>query len=292
MLATLWEAILHTLSHTWPLIPFLYLTYLLMELLERQAGEKTEAAIRRAGKAGPLLGGLLGALPQCGMSAAGAGLYAARLITPGTLIALFLSTSDEMIPVMLSSRVALPKILTVVAVKVVLAILLGFGVDLILHLLKRKPAEGSIGQMCREGRCHCDGRSVWYAALVHTATVTLTVFLVSLVLHLIIHGIGDEQLGALLGRWPLLSCVLSALVGLIPNCASSVAITQLYISGGLSAGALLSGLLTGAGAGVLVLIRVNRPVKNTLWMLAMLLVLGVCCGVLFDLAGLGPLLGL
>ncbi len=286
------EAFLHTLSHTWPLIPFLYITYLLMELLERKAGHKAEGIICSAGKAGPLLGGLLGAVPQCGMSAAGASFYSARLITPGTLIALFLATSDEMIPIMISSKVPPLRIVTIVAVKVAVGIAAGFAVDLIRRLFKQKEEERDIGAVCREGECHCEGRSVWLAALIHTATVTLTVFLVSLALHLILHLVGEDVLAKVLNIHPLLTSAIAALVGLIPNCASSVALTELHIAGGLSTGALLAGLLTGAGAGVLVLLRVNRPVKDSLRILLVLYVIGVVFGAVFDYSGIGAVLGI
>lgn len=299
-----WHALLHALEHSaleaLTLIPFLYLTYLCMELLERRAGEKTERIISRAGKAGPVLGALLGVVPQCGFSAAGAGLYAARLVSTGTLVAIFLSTSDEMLPLLISAGVPLPKTLTILGIKVAFACIAGFAIDAVAHLTRKGKCDDGhdhdhgehIGELCRSGHCDCDHRPMWLAALIHTAQIAVTVFAVSTVLHLAVELIGQASLGALMGRIPLLGCVLAALIGLIPNCASSVAITTLYLGGVISVGTMLSGLLVGAGTGLLVLCRVNRPIRDTLRVVALLLAIGIAVGVLVDLTGLGALLGI
>jgi hypothetical protein len=290
---SLWHAILHAIEHTLPLVPFLYLTYLGMELLERRAGEKTEQAIAKAGKAGPVVGALLGMLPQCGFSAAGATFYAGRIISTGTLLAIFWSTSDEMLPLLISSGAPASKILIILGVKVVVAMLAGIAVDVVARLIHKDHGhEHHIGEMCQSGHCHCDDRSLWLAALIHTAQITLSVFAVSAALNLMLELLGENVLTDLLGASPLLGCLLSALVGLIPNCASSVAITQLYLSGVLSAGAMLSGLLVGAGVGILVLLRVNRPVKDSLRVIGLLFAVGLVFGFLFDIIGLGGVLGI
>ena len=289
----LWHALLHALEHTWPLIPFLYLTYLVMELLERRAGERVEQAVAKAGRAGPAIGALLGALPQCGFSAAGAGLYAGRVITTGTLLAIFWSTSDERLPLLISTGTRPDVIVKILACKVVIAALFGFAVDAIARLTRKKEAhEHHIGELCRSGHCHCDDRPLWSAALFHTLQITLSVLIVSFALNLVLELLGEDFLVSILRSIPWLGTLLSALVGLIPNCASSVAITQLYLSGVLSAGALLSGLLVGAGVGLLVLIRTNRPLKDTLRVVAILFCVGVVTGLLFDGLSLGALLGL
>jgi hypothetical protein len=287
------HALLHALEHTWPLIPFLYLTYLGMEFLERRAGEKAEAAIAKAGKAGPVAGALLGALPQCGFSAAGATFYAGRIISTGTILAIFLSTSDEMLPLLISSGTPAGKILTILGVKVVIGMMAGLAVDAVARLLhKDHDHEHHIGEMCESGHCHCDDRSLWLAALIHTLQITVSVFLVSIALNFAMELGGEEVLKSLLTATPVLGCLLAAIVGLVPNCASSVAITQLYLSGVLSAGAMLSGLLVGAGVGVLVLLRVNRPLKDSLRVIGLLFAIGLVAGLAFDLTGLGAVLGL
>ncbi len=297
------HALWHAAKHTLLLLPFLYLTYLAMEWLERRAGEKVEAAIAKAGRGGPLIGALLGLLPQCGFSAAGAGLYAGRVITAGTVLAIFWATSDEMLPLLLSSRTSPRIILTILACKAVVAALCGFAVDGIARLLARHKSscdhghdhdhdEHAIGALCREGHCHCEERALPIAALVHTASIALSVFLVSLALEIAFVFLGEDVLTSLLIGQPIVGCLLASLVGLIPNCASSVTITNLYAQGVLSAGAMLSGLLVGAGVGLLVLLRANRPVKDTIRLIAILFCVGAVVGMLFDLTGLGTLLGI
>lgn len=287
------HALLHALEHTWPLIPFLYLTYLGMEFLERRAGEKTEAAIAKAGKAGPVVGALLGALPQCGFSAAGATFYAGRIVSTGTLVAIFLSTSDEMLPLLISSGTSAGNILTILGIKVVIGLAAGLAIDAVTHFVRREhDHEHHIGEMCESGRCHCENRSLWLAALIHTLQITVSVFLISVALNMALELGGEEALTHILSASPVWGCLISAVVGLIPNCASSVAITQLYLSGVLSAGAMLSGLLVGAGVGILVLLRVNRPVKDSLRVVGLLFAVGLVFGFLFDISGLGGVLGI
>jgi hypothetical protein len=295
----IFQSLWHTLLETLPLIPFLYLTYLAMEALERYAGDRAQHVIRRAGHAGPALGGALGVIPQCGFSASGASLFAARVITPGTLIALFLSTSDEMLPVMLSSAVPPVRIAKLLAVKLVIAIAVGFALDAILLLVRHHAHHGAPHdhdhchsddmqpqELCRSGHCHCDELPVWRSALRHTISTTIVIYVVSLALHELMHHGGEALIERAATLPPLLSCLVTSLVGLIPSCASSVALTELHLSGGLSVGALLAGLLTGAGAGTIVLIRTNRPIKQTIALLALLIAVGVAAGTVIDVTPL------
>ena len=277
------------------LLPFLYLTYLGLELLERRAGERTQNIIARSGKAGPLLGALLGALPQCGFSAAGAGLYAGRVITTGTLVSIFLSTSDEMLPLLVSEGAGAGRILKILAVKALVGCLAGLAIDGIARLVRRDEAQehsDKIGELCRAGHCDCDSQPLWLAALVHTLHIALGVFGVSVVLHTLLELLGEAALASFMGNTPVLACVLAAVVGLIPNCTASVVITTLYLRGVLSAGAMLSDLLVGAGVGLLVLLRVNRPLRDTLRVTGILLLVGILVGVGFELLSLGELLGI
>lgn len=296
----IFQSLWHTLLETLPLIPFLYLTYLAMEALERYAGDRAQHVIRRAGHAGPALGGALGVIPQCGFSASGASLFAARVITPGTLIALFLSTSDEMLPVMLSSAVPPVRIAKLLAVKLIIAIAVGFALDAILLLVRHHAHHGAPHdhdhchsddmqpqELCRSGHCHCDELPVWRSALRHTISTTIVIYVVSLALHELMHHGGEALIERAATLPPLLSCLVTSLVGLIPSCASSVALTELHLSGGLSVGALLAGLLTGAGAGTIVLVRTNRPIKQTIALLALLIAVGVAAGALIDVTPIG-----
>lgn len=287
------HALLHAIEHTLPIIPFLYLTYLLMELLERRAGGRMQKIISQSGKFGPLLGALLGVVPQCGFSAVGAGLYAGRVIGTGTLIAIFLSTSDEMLPLLISSGAPVGLILKILASKVIIAAIAGFAVDGITRIItKDKKEEHKIGEICSAGHCHCDRQSLWLASLIHTLKITASVFAVSFALEIILELLGEDFLSGILTGTPIVGCLFAAIVGLLPNCASSVAITELYLEGVISAGAMLSGLLVGAGIGILVLLRANRPLKDSLRVIAILFGIGLAAGLLFDLLSIGSIIGI
>lgn len=262
------------------LLPFLFLAYLAMECLEHWTGGKMQEIVRKSGKAGPAIGGLLGVFPQCGFSAAAANLYAGRIITTGTLIAVFLSTSDEMLPIMISENVAPSMIGKILLLKVIFALAAGFLVDFLLH----RKVEMQIGHLCERHHCHCE-KGIWRSAFHHTWKIFLYIIVVSLVLNFTIALIGEETLAALVQGKPALSLFLSALVGMIPNCASSVVLTQLYLGGVLNAGALMAGLLSGSGVGFLVLLRVNDNRRENLRIFALLYAIGVGAGALIQLLG-------
>lgn len=262
------------------LLPFLFLAYLAMECLEHWTGGKMQEVVKKSGKAGPAIGGLLGVFPQCGFSAAAANLYAGGIITLGTLIAVFLSTSDEMLPIMISENVAPSMIGKILLLKVIFAIVMGFLVDFFF----RKNAEMQIGHLCERHHCHCE-RGIWRSALRHTWKIFLYIIVVSLILNFAVALIGEETLAALIQGKPALSLFLAALVGMIPNCASSVVLTQLYLGGVLSAGALMAGLLSGSGVGFLVLLRVNDDRRENLRIFALLYAIGVGAGALTQLLG-------
>lgn len=287
------HSLLHAIEHTLSIIPFLYLTYLLMEFLERRAGGAMERIVAGAGRFGPLLGALLGVVPQCGFSAVGAGLYAGRVITMGTLLAIFLSTSDEMLPLLISSGAPITLMLKILASKAVIAAIAGFAVDAITRIVRRgKKEKLRIVEMCSAGHCNCDRQSIWLASLVHTLKITASVFAVSLALEIVLELLGEDFLAGILTGKPVIGCLFAAIVGLLPNCASSVAITQLYLSGVITSGAMLSGLLVGAGIGILVLLRANRPLKDTLRIIAILFTIGIAAGLLFDLLSIGMIIGI
>lgn len=288
ILETLLDVLLDALLDTAKLLPFLFFTYLLMEFLEHKAGEKVKSTVSRAGRVGPLAGAALGLLPQCGFSGAIAGLYAGRVVTVGTVLAVFLATSDELIAVALGEGVALTRLLTVLAVKFTVALCVGFAADLLLH---RRRAEEHIVDLCEQEHCHCE-RGVWRSALHHTLHITLFVLLINLALGAALAFIGAERIGAWLGAVPVLSSLFAALVGLVPNCAASVFLATLWARGLLSGGAMLAGLLPGAGAGLLVLFRTNRHPKENLLLTAVIFATGVLLGTLFDVTGFAALLKL
>ncbi|MEG0374475.1 MAG: putative manganese transporter [Raoultibacter sp.] len=287
------EFILHILEHslldTVRLVPFLFVTYLAMEALEHKAGNKAEAAIRKAGAAGPAIGGVLGAFPQCGFSAAAATLYAGRVITLGTLFAVFLSTSDEMLPIFIAEQVDPMVILKILGAKVIIGMIMGFLIDAGMRIARRSRDNSMhIHELCEQEKCHChdDEGGILRSAIKHTLQVTLFIFIITLALEAIIEGIGEDVLAEFLAANPGLSVFASALVGLIPNCAASVVITELYIEGTIAAGAMMAGLLVSAGVGLLVLFRTNRKLKQNLAILAGLYVTGVVWGLIITVLGI------
>ncbi|MDD3795623.1 MAG: putative manganese transporter [Lachnospiraceae bacterium] len=278
MLEILQDCVIDTVK----IIPFLFLTYLLMEYIEHRTSEKTKGVIRRAGKMGPLLGGVLGAIPQCGFSAAAAGFYSGRVITVGTLLAVFLSTSDEMLPILLSSQVPLTTILHIVGLKALIGILAGILADFFLRKFNQRKIGDSIHDLCDHDQCHCE-ESIVKSAAKHTLNITLFIFLVSLALNLVIALIGEDNLGNVILNQPVVGEILAGIIGLIPNCAASVVITTLYMEGAMSAGAMMSGLLVGAGVGLLVLFRTNSNLKENLKITGLLYVSGVAGGLALEL---------
>lgn len=276
----------HSLLDSAKLLPFLFVTYLIMELLEHYAGNKFNHTIQNAGKFGPLWGALLGVVPQCGFSAAAASFYSGRVIRVGTLLAVFLSTSDEMLPILVSESVPFSTIIKILLTKALMACVFGFLAEAIyLKLFHKKETGMEIHAVCEEEHCSCE-KGVLFSAVKHTVTIFFYIFLVTFVLNVIIHGVGEETLGKMLTDVPFVGQLLAALVGLIPNCASSVVITQLYLNSVISAGALMSGLLVNAGIGTLVLIRLNRNAKQNAGIIGALYGFGAAGGILIDLAGI------
>lgn len=269
------------------LIPFLFITYLLMEYMEHRTGDQTARLIRKAGKSGPVVGGIQGVFPQCGFSAAASSLYAGRLITVGTLLAVYLSTSDEMLPILLSAQVNPGLILRLLAMKMIMGIITGFAADQILvRIFKAPEKQADIHAICEHEHCHCGQRSIVRSAISHTVHIVLYIFLISLALNLVIETIGQENLSGLILNVPVMGQMIAALVGLIPNCAASVIITQLYLEGILNGGAMMSGLLVSSGIGLLILFRLHRNQKKNLQILGLLYLSGVFWGILIQITGL------
>lgn len=268
------------------ILPFLFFTYLLMEFLEHNTGNKARERIRHAGQFGPLWGGLLGIVPQCGFSTAASSLYAGRVITVGTLLAVFLSTSDEMLPIMISEAVPMPVMAKILAAKAVIAIISGMAVEFFyVKLLKRQEEEMDIHVVCEEEHCRCED-GILKSAVKHTVKILFYILLISLVLNLMIGIIGSDTLESLFVGVPVVGELVAALVGLVPNCASSVVITQLYLDGIIGAGEMMSGLLVNAGVGILVLLRLNRDRKQNAGIIAALYGIGVFWGVVIEWIGI------
>lgn len=286
MMEMLMHAAGHAFEDTVKLIPFLFATYLVMEWLERKTQEKQAEMLAKVGRLGPVFGAAAGAVPQCGFSAAAASLYAGGVLSIGTLLAVFLSTSDEMLPLLISSRTDAGTILALVAGKALMGLLTGLAADGILRLTKyRYKTEKRIHDLCEAEHCGCEGEEsgILHAALIHTLHIILFVFFITFVLTLAVEGIGHDVLVDMLSRQSVLSVFVSALIGLIPNCAASVTITQLYLDGMLGVGPMMAGLLVSAGVGLLVLFRTNAHLKENLKITAMLYGCGVFWGLLIQL---------
>lgn len=288
MWSTIVDVLKDTGLDTLKTLPVLFLAYLLMEWLEHRTSEKTNRLIQRSGRWGPLWGSLIGVVPQCGFSAAASSFYAGRVITVGTLIAVYLSTSDEMLPIFISERVPVLTILKILGMKVLLGMIGGFSLDAIVRLVrgrKHRPERDpvNINHMCEHDHAHEEHDGIWVAALKHTLKITVFLFIVSLILNALIAFVGQARLASILSDRLFLSELLAGIVGLIPNCAASVVITQLYLEGMIGAGPLMSGLLVGAGIGILVLIRENDQPKKNAAIIAILYGYGVLFGTIIDL---------
>lgn len=290
MMAMIGDALQDAAIDTIKLIPFLFVTYLVMEALERKTSDHTTNLIANVGRFGPVAGALVGIVPQCGFSAAAASLYSGGLISVGTLLAVFLSTSDEMLPIFISEQVALPSILRILLSKAVLGMVSGLAVDFLLRFTKyRSKTEKHVRDLCDEEHCGYEEEegSVLHSALVHTLHIVLFVFLITVALTIAVESLGEERVAGFLTGRPVVGTFLAALFGLIPNCASSVLITQLYLDGMLGAGQMMAGLLVGAGVGLLVLFRTNdRHPKENIKVMGLLYCAGVFWGLVIELLGI------
>lgn len=268
-------------------IPILFVAYLLMELLERSRRLNEGMLKSYSRKAGPALGGLLGIVPQCGISGAAATLYSTGSVTVGTMLAVFFATSDEMLPIMLSSLtggdIQIKSILYIVLVKAALGIALGYLADALL--CRRLESAKNIHSFCEREDCSCDEEegNVFLSALRHTLKIAVMLLAVNVVLNILFEVVGVESLSGTVFNKPVIGEILCGLFGLIPNCSVSVVITESYLSGVIGIGSLFSGLLTNAGIGLLVLFRTNKSKKENLVITAALYVLGTAAGILVSL---------
>lgn len=289
MLHTLEHVFVHAIEDNIKIIPFLFVTYCIMEYMEEKMAEKSEDAIKYSGKTGPLFGGLLGIIPQCGFSAAAASFYSGGVITLGTLLAIFLSTSDEMLPILISETVPAASIAKILGTKALIGVAAGFIVDFGLHRIgKGHVVQKHIHDLCEQEHCHCEEEeaSIWKSALVHTVKVFVFIFGMTVLLNLVLECGGESVLEWVANNHSYLAAILTGIVGLVPNCAASVIITQLYLKQFISAGAMMAGLLVSAGVGVLVLFRTNRPLKQNVKITGLLYAIGVAAGLMIDLIGI------
>lgn len=276
------DVLIDTILDVLKILPFLFIAYLIIELIENKAGDKTTNIIKKSGKFGPILGGLLGVVPQCGFSTAAANLYAGRIISIGTIVAVFLSTSDEMLPILISEAVPIGLIIQILVIKLIISVIAGIVVDLIFGKKQNDIDKDELHKICDDDNCHCEEEGILKASLTHTLHILLYIFLISLVLNTIIHLIGEENIANLVLDVPILGPVVASIIGLIPNCASSVILTQVYLQNIISIGSMIAGLLVNAGIGLLVLFKVNKSKKENLRILGIVYLVGVLSGIIID----------
>ena len=283
------DALMDAAVDTVKLIPFLFITYLVMEYLEDKTSEKTTEILARVGRLGPVFGGAAGALPQCGFSAAAASLYSGGVITAGSLLAVFLSTSDEMLPIFISKAVGADTIFRVLVWKIILGAGTGLLLDFVLlRFLNGRKAGLRIHELCEQEHCGCEEEEdgILRPAVTHTAHITLFIFLITFFITLLVELTGEDAIASFLTGKPVFGVFLAGIIGLIPNCAASVMITELYLRGLLGAGQMMAGLLVGAGVGLLVLFRTNRHMRDNLSILGILYASGVFWGLVIEFAGI------
>ena len=276
------DCIMDGLLDTVKLLPYLLITFLLLEFIEHKLSKKSQKVLLKNKKYGSFAGGLLGALPQCGFSSMAANLFSARVITMGTLIAVFLSTSDEMLPIMLSEKCSPMLLFKIVGFKVLVGILIGFIVDLIYQKNTNNKNE-EIKEICEHDHCGCEHDGIILSSIKHTLKIGFFILIVNLLINLIIFKVGENNLSNLLHYKNILSYFIACLIGLIPNCAGSVIITEVYLAKFITVGTMIGGLLTGSGLGILLLFKTNKNLKENLSILSIIYFTGVLLGFIIDL---------
>lgn len=292
------EIIEETLIDALKLLPFLFITYLIMEYIEHKMGHKTKSAIKKSGKWGPIIGSILGVFPQCGFSVSATNLYAGRVITLGTLIAVYLSTSDEMLPIFISEAVSPIIILKILGIKLIIGMIAGVILDLFVNLIiknknkkivqqnEEDSEEDEIGHMCEEEHCHCNESGILKSAIHHTLSILVFIVLITFIINTVVYFVGEETIAGWILNKPVIGPVIASLIGLIPNCAASVIITNMYLENVISLGSMISGLLTGAGVGLAVLFKTNSKIKENIGIIILLYAIGVISGIMIDLIGI------
>ena len=279
------HSVIHALEDSVRMLPCLYLAYLLIEWLERHHGQRIENALAGGGRWGFAPGALLGCVPQCGFSAVASNLYASRVITPGTLLAVFIATSDEAIPLLAAEPGQWASLLVLLVLKVLFAMVAGFVLDVPLRRFLPKSLYGGYSGSAEEIDCHEEHEphsGIWLAALRHTLEIFAFILIFSFAIGLVFELVGEDTVAGVFTGLGIFQPMVAALLGLVPNCVSSVLLTQLYVEGVISFGSLFGGLCAGAGIGLAVLWRVNRSVKQNLFMTGLLWAVGAVCGIVLQ----------
>ena len=276
------DIIIDTLVDALKILPFLFITFLLLELLEHKLNNKTKNVISKSGKVGPIIGSLLGVIPQCGFSVVATNLYITRVISLGTLFSIYLSTSDEMLPIMLSQNVSFKTILFVLLIKVIAGMLFGFIIDLVIRKNNKNKYDYHI---CEEEHCHCD-HGIVKSSLKHTFNIIIFIIGVSFILNVVFLYCGNDLISKIFMKDTLFGPFLGSLVGLIPNCGASVILTEMFLKGAINLGTCMAGLLTGSGVALLVLFKSNKNIKENLCICLTLYLIGVLVGIFIEFIGI------
>ncbi len=276
------DIIIDTLVDALKILPFLFITFLLLELLEHKLSNKTKNVISKSGKVGPIIGSLLGVIPQCGFSVVATNLYITRVISLGTLFSIYLSTSDEMLPIMLSQNVSFKTILVVLLIKVIAGMLFGFIIDLVIRKNNKNKYDYHI---CEEEHCHCD-HGIVKSSLKHTFNIIIFIIGVSFILNVVFLYCGNDLISKIFMKDTLFGPFLGSLVGLIPNCGASVILTEMFLKGAINLGTCMAGLLTGSGVALLVLFKFNKNIKESLCICLTLYLIGVLVGIFIEFIGI------
>ena len=267
------ETIIEAIIDTLKLVPFLFVSFIIMEYLEHKITSKIK--LKQINKFGPLAGSIFGLIPQCGFSVLSATLYSAKVITLGTLFAIFMSTSDEMLPILIANHVDINIILKILFTKFILGLTFGILVDLIY----KTKLSNNINDICENDDCHCK-EGLIKSSIIHTFKITAFILLVNVLLNFVID---KELLANIINNNNILSPIVSSVIGLIPNCVSSVVITELYLENIIPFGSCISGLLTGSGLGLLILFKQNKNIKENIIILLLLVVFSSICGIIINL---------
>lgn len=282
------EVIQDTLIDAIKLLPFLFITYLIMEYIEQKMGEKSKNAIKNSKRFGPIVGSVLGAFPQCGFSVSATNLYAGKVITLGTLISVYLSTSDEMLPIFISESVSPIIILKILGIKIVIGIIAGIIIDIVVKIINKEKNEENIEihHICEEKHCHCEQEGIMKSTINHTFSIFIFIVIISFIINIVVYYIGEENIANLILNKKIVGPFIASLIGLIPNCAASVIITNLYLEKVISLGSMISGLLTGAGIGIAVLFKINNKITENIKIILLIYGIGAISGIIIELLGI------
>ena len=273
--------ILETILDSLRILPFLFITFLLIELLEHKFDSKIKNIINKCGKFGPIIGSLLGVIPQCGFSVSATNLYITRVISLGTLISIYLSTSDEMLPILIAHNASLDIIFSILLVKIISGILFGFIIDYLFNINNSKLNYN----LCDEEHCDCK-HSLFKSVFKHTFNTFIFILIASFIVNILFENVSDSFLNIVFLKDSLFSPFLGSLIGLIPNCGASVLLTELFINNAINFSTCISGLLTGSGVSILVLFKRNKNLKENLFILSILYFIGVFVGIFIELLGI------